>query len=441
MKNQINQFVNKVELIDKFLFSFIAFIPLSLAISIFFADLLASISSLILIYIYFTKKNFLYFKSIRKELLFFIFFYMIIIVSLFASNYKSDAFLPSFFYFRYFFLALCIFYILKKYEFIYHLFYTSIFISIGIVLFDSFFQYFFGFNIFGYEKINFNENYQLSYLTSFFNDEKKLGSYMVRFLPLILSLIYFQKNKIPLKFELMIIFGIGSIVFFASERTALFLLFVIYIFYFLISNKKTYFLIIGLVVFTFLFSFNNHLKTKYINFTLKQIGISSYLNKDSDNDILEKKIVRYYSEEHENLTFTGIEIFKQNYLFGSGIKSFYLICNDLKKKNIIKLNKRKNVMTCSTHPHNTYIQILSEIGIFGFFLIVFVFLSIFIKNIFMLFRKVKSNSDRSYFFINLSIIINLMPFIPSGSFFNNWICLMMFFSLGFWLYIKDKLNT
>ena len=97
-------------------------------------------------------------------------------------------------------------------------------------------------------------------------------------------------------------------------------------------------------------------------------------------------------------------------------------------------------MTCSTHPHNTYIQILSEIGIFGFFLILFVFLSTLIRNIYIIFKRVKSNSDRSYFFINLSIIINLMPFIPSGSFFNNWICLMMFFSLGFWLYIKDKLS-
>ena len=34
-----------------------------------------------------------------------------------------------------------------------------------------------------------------------------------------------------------------------------------------------------------------------------------------------------------------------------------------------------------------------------------------------------------------------MPLIPSGSFFNNWISLVMFFSLGFWLYVQDKFKS
>ena len=43
-----------------------------------------------------------------------------------------------------------------------------------------------------------------------------------------------------------------------------------------------------------------------------------------------------------------------------------------------------------------------------------------------------------FIFINLNIIINILPFIPSGSFFNNWMSLIIFFPLGFWLYIKEK---
>ena len=237
-------------------------------------------------------------------------------------------------------------------------------------------------------------------------------------------------------------FLLGSIVFLASERTAFFLLFVVYFFYFLISSYKKIFIVLFFLVFTILFNLesSDRLAEKYINFTLKQIGLYNFFYKDNEEEKNEKKIVRYYSEEHENLSFTGIEIFKKNFLFGSGIKSFYNECNYLKELKIIKPTKRNNQMTCSTHPHNTYVQILSEIGIFGFFIILFLFFKITINNFFILFKKKRSNINKSYYFINLSIIINLMPLIPSGSFFNNWICLMMFFSFGFWMYIKDRSN-
>ena len=56
-------------------------------------------------------------------------------------------------------------------------------------------------------------------------------------------------------------------------------------------------------------------------------------------------------------------------------------------------------------------------------------------------KKGQINSYRSSILINLSIIINIMPLIPSGSFFNNWICLMIFFPIGFLLYLKDKIRT
>lgn len=441
MKDQLKLFLNEVDLIDKILFCFIILIPLSLAISIFFADLLASLSTLILIYIYLTQKNILFFNSIKKEIFFFLSFFIIILTSLIISDYKNQSFLPSFFYFRYFFLSLSIFYILKKYSFINHLFFNFILLSIGIVVFDSLFQYLFGFNFFGYEKVNFNKPGEMSYLTGFFDDEKKLGSYLVRFLPLLISLFYFNKPKIPIKLELIIIFLIGVIIFLASERTALFLLIVIYFFYFLVSNKKIVFFIFSFVIFTALIYTETHLTEKYFIFTMKQIGLQKALNQHEKKKFKTEDLIRYYSVEHENLSYTGIQIFKKNILFGSGVKTFFQECHNLKKQKIIKSNKRKNVMLCSTHPHNTYIQILSEIGILGFLLVIFLFIKVLKNNFVIILNKVKNNIDRSFYFINLAIIINLMPLIPSGSFFNNWISLVMFFSLGFWLYVQDKFKS
>ena len=85
------------------------------------------------------------------------------------------------------------------------------------------------------------------------------------------------------------------------------------------------------------------------------------------------KVKRYFSKEHEDLALTAFTIFKDNYLNGTGIKTFHDVCNlyklNEKKKNISYLDylNRNNKITCSTHPHSTYLQILSEIGIFGFF--------------------------------------------------------------------------
>ncbi len=437
--NQLNYyFIKRTDFTDKILIICSSLIPLSLAISIFFADMLASICGLVLIYFFLFKKNLDIFINVKKEIIFFSIFYFIILISLVFSDYKHDSFLASFFYFRYFLLSLTIFYLLKKYAFYFKIFFFSVIISICIVIFDSFFQQIIGYNLFGYTKVGSLTNDTLIYLTSFFNEEKKLGSYLVRFTPLVLSLIYFYKPKLPFYLEFLALILIGSIVFFSSERTALFLLFLTYFFYFLISNKKLYFLIIFFLSFLFLFNFNpdTRLVNKYINFTLEQIGLSSFFDDSKNQDT----IVRYYSEEHENLTFTGLIIFKNNYLIGSGVKTFFQECEKLKKIYPKKENKRQNKLVCSTHPHNTYVQILSEIGFFGFLMVSIFFIRVFYNNFKILIHKIKGRLEKVYYFINLSILINILPLIPSGSFFNNWMSLMIFFSFGFWLFIKQKVN-
>ena len=435
MKKSFFLFRNELEIIDKFLIVSTFFVPIFLAISIFLADLFASISGIILIFIFFKKKNLYLFKKIKKEIIIFVVFYIIILISFLLTNYKSYSFLPSFFYFRYFLLSLSIFYLLKKYNFLNNTLYLIIAFSVGLVIFDAFFQLLFGFNLLGYDYIGYKDGSTMNYLTGFFEDEKKLGSYLVRFLPLIISLIYLIKPKISLKLELFIILCFGVIIYCSSERAAMFLLLLSYFAYFIFSKKKLHFVILNILIFVILLNTNESLKDKYLYFTLKQIGFNNLFNYDPKKD--DKFPIKYYSEEHENLSYTALIIIQKNYLFGTGIKSFYKECEFLKKSNQNYTTKRHKLV-CSTHPHNTYLQIFSEIGILGFIIVSYFFIYLISNCIKVIFKKDKKELDQSFFFINLSLILSLMPLIPSGSFFNNWISLMIYFPLGLWLFLKDR---
>ena len=69
--NQLNYyFIIKTDFTDKILILCCSLIPLSLAISIFFADLLTTFCGLILIYFFLLKKNLDIFLKVKKEIFF-----------------------------------------------------------------------------------------------------------------------------------------------------------------------------------------------------------------------------------------------------------------------------------------------------------------------------------------------------------------------------------
>jgi O-antigen ligase len=84
-----------------------------------------------------------------------------------------------------------------------------------------------------------------------------------------------------------------------------------------------------------------------------------------------------------------------------------------------------NISGVNSHPHHTYLQLLSETGLLGFSYILLLWLFC----IFKLFLKL----DIYYKCLLLGLIINLFPFMFSGNFFSGWLSILYFYPLGFLL--------
>ena len=142
-----------------------------------------------------------------------------------------------------------------------------------------------------------------------------------------------------------------------------------------------------------------------------------------------------FSELHNSLYVTAYKMFLDNKTLGVGVKNFRKFCSNEKYYT--------NQFSCNTHPHNTYIQLLSETGVVGFLFIFFIFLFLCLKFAKMVCKKFFLNSyiDPIKVCLLVSFIITLWPIIPTGNFFHNWLNVIFYLPLGFFLWINEKERT
>tara|TARA_B100001996_G_scaffold303648_1_gene244477 strand:- start:72 stop:575 length:504 start_codon:yes stop_codon:yes gene_type:complete len=159
-----------------------------------------------------------------------------------------------------------------------------------------------------------------------------------------------------------------------------------------------------------------------IDKTIKQFTYDSKLSKTS-----EKKYI--FSYEHHNHYTSALKIFKDHKIFGSGPRMFRHLCDEI--------NYKTSWESCSTHPHNNYIQLLSETGFLGFIFVTSIFLFtiyIILKHIYFKYRNKKIIFNDYQLSLISAILISLWPFVPTGDFFNNWLNIIYFFPVGILLY-------
>ena len=110
---------------------------------------------------------------------------------------------------------------------------------------------------------------------------------------------------------------------------------------------------------------------------------------------------------------TAWQIFKDYPISGIGNSKFRYICHDNK---YINPNNKYTFERCANHPHQVHLEILSEQGILGYLIIIFIIFYVLLKS-FKVYCKTKNITHLSSILFVLTFFI---PLLPSGSFFSTF---------------------
>ena len=410
----------KNNIINYILFCLLSLIPASLISGPFLPDFFASLMGLMFIVLNFNKiinlKNYL-----NTFTIIFIIFYFLIILSTIFSYDPMVSLESSLFYFRFLFFTLCVSFLMSKNLSLLRYLILIFSLTFFVVYIDTLIQYFSGKNLTGFPIDDHGG------LNSFFgtNEDGILGSYIVRLSPILCSLIAFQYNSKLSHYYILFIMLLASVIpLFSQERAAFFLSFIPFFMYIFCTDtfsrsQKIISILIFFIIFVIVFSLNSAVFVRYFDSIRDQIFNNS-------NFFI-------FSERHQAHYTSALNMFIEEPILGVGPKIFRYYCSDL----------RFHVeYACSTHPHNTYIQLLAETGILGFSVIfsIFIYLISLTYKQFMTITFNKSSKYKSHFILIISaMLVTLWPFTPTGNFFNNWLSVIYFLPVGFYLfYTKDN---
>ena len=395
-------------------------IPIFLLTGPFLPDLTISISGLIFIFVTIKQKNYKYYNN--NAFLFYIAFCVTCIISSLLSKDILYSLSSSFFYFRFGIFALVVWYLLDNNKNFLKVFFIFIFFAYCLSYIDGLYQYNHGYSMLGFKSIP-------GRMSLVFNDKMLLGGYLVRTLPLLIGLLIcnFSFSKIYIVISSLILISTDILIYLTGERTAIGLLLISTVMIIVLVNKFKYIRIvtfcITILILTIITINNPIVKNRNIDTTLNQMQI---------DDKLDSVVV--FSNTHQKLYINSLSMFIENPLFGVGPKMYRKHCSD----SVYEINE------CSTHPHNSYIQLLVETGIIGFsfLLILFLYFSfVILKQIYSLFfYKNRYITDYQVCLV-IGIFITLWPIAPTQSFFNNWINIIYYLPIGFLLHTVYSKKT
>jgi O-antigen ligase len=390
----------------------LASIPLLLLSGPFLPDLLLSLGALGFLFICFRDNKIDYFEN-----KFFKIFLTFCLVCFFSSVLAEDimlSFESSLFYFRFGLFACLIWYLIDQNKLFLKYFYYCLSAVFCFLIFDGYFQFLLGFNIFRQELIGG------FHVTSIF-DRPKLGSYLSRLFPLLLALMIVLKvrDKYLAILGGLLFILIDVLVYLSGERTSFMYMMLSSLFIVLLIDRLKYIrlitLLLSLALIVGITTVSPTVKKRMVDTTLEQVGVGS-----------DKVVI--FSPNHDSHIRTAFNMFLDKPILGHGSKMFRVKCSDPKYA--------EGISPCSTHPHNFYVQLLAETGVIGFS---FLF-SAFCYVLYCAYRQLKSIVLKKKRYLTdyqvcllAGILITVWPFSPNGNFFNNWLAIVYSLPIGFYL--------
>jgi O-antigen ligase len=335
------------------------------------------------------------------------------------------SFEASFFYLRIGVFSCLIWYLVELNKKILNYFYYALVMSFSALIVDGYIQFFIGENILGVPKWEDNR------ISSFFDDELIMGSYLSRLFPLLIAL-FAVKDKGQLEKYFMSAFFILLIglILISGERASFFFLILSTLFIlFLAKNllKEKLFLFGSVIWIIMILLIDPATKYRVFEKPFESIGFQKGVDKKY-----------FFTPNHDSLFRTAFYIFKDKPIFGHGPKMFREICKNEKYT--------VGISPCMTHPHNFYVQLLAETGIIGFS---FLF-SAFAYVMYCAYRQLKSMVLRQKRYLTdyqvcllAGILITVWPITTNGNFFHNWLMIVYSLPVGFYLhsiYGKNRKN-
>ena len=329
----------------------------------------------------------------------------------------------------------------------------------SFVSFDVILQYLMGFDLFGLKSLGTRNSGP-------FGDEVIAGSYLQRFSFLSIFCIFgiFKNKNFSVPILIFIITLHTTAILLAGNRMPLllFLLGCVLIIIFIknIRLVMTSSLVIFLAIFSVIAANDKDFEKRYVSQILYNFNIMKLVATTPEKSATkgEKKLAnneknledkKYYDGLPKTLNFlrttghgrifkTSLKMWEEQPLIGFGFKSFRIKCWNI----VEKWEGAAHVASyaCSNHPHNYYLELLSEAGIIGTSLMIIFFL-ILIKNSFFYLIKFKRITDpEKYLLISFIIVflLEIWPIRSSGSFFTTWNSTFFWLSVAMLFTINTK---
>ena len=443
-------------------------IPIAM-FSNFFLNMILVIICFIFWYYIISNKDFTWIKNKTNLLLIFFSIY-IIIQGYFVDN--NNSFFKSIFYLKFIFFFISFDYFSKQFQIVIQKIFKFYLIVLFIFSIDLIIQY-----IFGVNTINLPCKMNCTRYSGFFGSELVAGGYLFFFG--LASITFFLIKKDLFKY-FMSLFLLSILILITGDRTPfLSILLAIILSVMLIKNIRIYlyyFIPIIFIIFSTILLISEKISKRYVvsihdmlssseldipslkgylqNNTLEiqevndAIKIKRKMNIKDSGELeklnylvheqikLENRIIKVRktnnNRKNQNLWYykffdtvygshylTAANIIKDNFLFGTGIRSFRNICKQYNDVN--SLNAQD---ACSTHPHNLHLEILSEVGVVGYLLLSICVILLILN----LIKKKKNRNEQIWLLIVFLVLV--FPFKPSGAFFSSWSGFIFWYSFA-----------